>query len=306
MTANKIVIVGYGWVGQANALALSLDGYDVGYFDIGDPGEHYAKYLSEYKKIKKLSNVIELDGPNTAYVVCVGDRVSEDGVQDISNIKKALDSIKDAKGVVVLRSTILPKYLNSLKFDFYVPEFLHEKAGVEECIRPYYMVVGRKSKTAQEPSFFQLWRERSTKFIECSPEDASHIKYLSNLWNSVRIAFTNEFGCVIEEPETPQAVARIEKIFRFIFDNKMYLRFGRSFGGHCLPKDTRAYTKAARDEEKHASLLAAILSSNNAHKLREEKYHHLPEWFSAWQEPPVSGKKALAMLFKAVSKKIKF
>ena len=161
MPQNKeqIVIIGYGWVGQANALSLSMSGYDVSYFDPGDPAQHYVStYKHGYENITKLSSPLERDSENTWYIVSVGDKVSEDGVQDISLIKKALDSLRGAKGKVILRSTVLPHLLETLEFDLYVPEFLHEKYAVEECLHPYLFVVGSRLPL-ELPAFLKDWEK---------------------------------------------------------------------------------------------------------------------------------------------------
>ena len=53
MNKEKIVIVGYGWVGQANALSLAQMGYQVFYYDVTPPVYRYAgKYSELYKKVK--------------------------------------------------------------------------------------------------------------------------------------------------------------------------------------------------------------------------------------------------------------
>ena len=131
MGKEKIVIVGYGWVGQANALALTTMGYPVFYYDVTPPVFRYEKYRDLYKQIPALNNPLQRDGQNTWYMVSVGDRVKESGEQDISLIKNALNSLKAAKGKVILRSTILPQSLKDLPFDYYLPEFLHENHAAE-------------------------------------------------------------------------------------------------------------------------------------------------------------------------------
>ena len=302
---EKIVIIGFGWVGQANALALVLDGYKVAFFDVNEPIKHYKEYSDEYQKLRKLNSALEIDDDNTVYIVCVGDRVDEQGNQDISSIEKALDSLKGAKGTIVLRSTVLPSKLNNLDFDFYIPEFLHEKAAVRECVNPQYVVVGQKNINAIEPSFVEISRRRSAKMIDVAPSDASHIKYLSNIWNATRVAFTNEYGCSIAEPEDKQTIARIDNILNFILGNEPYLRYGKSFGGHCLPKDCLAYVKWAKDNNKHISILDGAIASNDVHRTREKKYPDLPEWYSNWPEPAGSGWVALDILGKSIKRNIK-
>lgn len=298
------VIVGFGWVGQANAVALAIQGYDVAYFDPGTPPHHYSpEYAHAYEKVKRLSNVRELDSENTWYMVCVGDRVSEDGVQDISLIEKALAGLKGVEGGVMLRSTILPDLLEKLPFDYYVPEFLHEKDAVEECLKPYLVVTGaKKNGERPEPSVFALWRSLARKSFVGTPREASFIKYLSNLWNATRIAFVNEFGDAIGRPTDKQALNNIEDIIGFMFDNRSYLRYGRSFGGHCLPKDTRAFMNWYSKGETTLPLLKGVYESNTKHAELEKKYPLIPAWYSKWPDRQISGKRALQELLYVLKK----
>lgn len=304
MSEERIVVVGFGWVGQANALALKILGFDVSYFDPGEPPRHYQDYASVYDSIPKLPTIMSKDGEGTWYVVCVGDRVSEDGVQDISNIKNALDSLKVALGGVVLRSTILPDFLEDMKFDYYVPEFLHEKKAVEECIDPYFFVLGSKKEVRNPPRFFTLWKKRARKVFEGTPREASFIKYLSNLWNALRIAFVNEFGNAIGRPSDKEHLAEIERVINFLFDHRAYLRYGRGFGGHCLPKDTRAFRQWYEKGDTKLPLIAGAYESNERHQKLEEKFPLTPEWYSEWPDRHISGRQALRELLYAVKKYI--
>lgn len=302
-----IVIVGFGWVGQANALAMARAGYPVFYYDVASPVRRYADEYGEwYARVMPLSHVLEKDSPETWYLVCVGDRVSDDGVQDISSIKKALESLKEAEGKVVLRSTVIPSYLSSLRFDFYVPEFLHEKKAVEECMRPLYFVVGKRNvkDPVRESSFFGVWRRSAVKVFEGTPEEASYLKYLSNLWNALRIAFVNEFGNAMRLPETKEKLAENEKLLNFFFEKKPYVRYGRSFGGHCLPKDSRAFYRWHKDQGRDVPLVEGMCRSNESHRSIEEKFPHLPEWFSEWIRPQIGGWAALDALHTSVRRNV--
>jgi UDP-glucose 6-dehydrogenase len=188
----QIVVVGFGWVGQANALSLVGQGHQVAFFDPKEPLRHYEQqYAHRYTKVRRLNSVSELDAEGVCYIVSVGDRVSEEGVQDISLIRGALESLLGLKGTVILRSTVLPHFLMELPFDYYVPEFLHEKFAVQECGQPHLLVIGKKTDKS-EPSFLSDWERAAYKTFRGTPEEASHIKYLSNLWNSVRHADTND------------------------------------------------------------------------------------------------------------------
>jgi GDP-mannose 6-dehydrogenase len=302
-TTEKIVIIGFGWVGQANAIALSRMGYEVAYYDPAEPPRHHTRYADDYPKLWRLSDPRAADGPATCYIVCVGDRVSDDGVQDIAPIQKALESLAGVAGTVVLRSTVLPDLLAPLAFDFYVPEFLHEKQAVEECIEPYVFVVGARGKKT-EPSFFEAWRAKSYKVFSGTPAEASHIKYLWNLWNAVRIAFVNEFGTTIADPTDKDKLAGVERIVNFMFDHRPYMRYGKSFKGHCLPKDMRSYTRWYADKGRAMSLLAGAYASNRAHEEREATFPILPEWYSAYPERHISAGMAVHAVVYAVTKRL--
>ncbi len=299
---EKYVIVGFGWVGQANAIALRQSGYDVAYFDPVSPLRHYDFFAPVYDSLEKISDIRSKDSADTWYVVCVGDRVSEEGVQDISNIKNALDSLEGVKGGIILRSTILPEHLEDLRFDYYLPEFLHEKKAVEECIDPYLFVVGSRGDAREEPSVFALWRKSARKSFKGTPEEASFIKYFSNLWNATRIAFVNEFGDAIGRPKDKEHLHKIEKVVDFLFDGKNYSRYGRSFGGHCLPKDTRAFLGAYNQGENRTPLLFGVYESNRIHEKLEERFPLMPEWYSEWPDRHISGWHAFQELLFAIRK----
>ena len=289
-----VVVVGFGWVGQANALALTRMGYDVRFFDVVTPPQHYAKEYPElYARIQPLDSLLQVDAPNTWYIICIGDRVREDGFQDISLISKALDMLKLAQGKIMLRSTILPSYLKDLRFHLYVPEFLHEILAVEESLAPYFFVVGEREHL-EWPSFLNAWKERARKVFVGTPEEASHIKYLSNIWNAVRIAFTNEIGNTIAEPTDEAAQAQIERITNFVLEKKSYLRYGQPFGGHCLPKDLSAYIGLKKNLAA-VPLLQGVWDSNEAHRQVFAKNTTLPQWFSVWEDAGRSASKDVVL-----------
>jgi len=298
MEKEHIVIIGYGWVGQANAVALSDMGHRVSFYDISSHiSRHYEdQYTDQYKLIGRINNPLDLDSPSTIYMVCVGDKVLEDGNQNISNIKNALDSIKGAQGKIILRSTILPDKLGELNFDIYMPEFLHEKTAVKEAMDPHYFVVGKRSPEVKYPEFFAEWRKRSFKSIDCTPKEASYIKYLSNVWNAQRIAFVNEFG---RSMHITNNLNSADTVLKFLFEDKPYFQYGRAFSGHCLPKDTKAY---ALYSSKHIRpfFLGGVLSSNIEQEKFQESRAELKAWYSPWRRIELSGKEAFKALIKAI------
>ena len=281
---EKMIIVGFGWIGQANALSLLKMGYPVFFYDPAPSLTfHYVKDGESYDGIERIDSLTSEDSANTCYIVCVGDRVSEEREQDISPIKNATDALKDILGTVIVRSTILPQKLKELHFDFYVPEFLHEKNAIDECLNPHFFVLGTRNEKKSVPTFLKQWEQRSYRVFKGTPEEASYIKYLSNLWNTVRIAFVNEFGDSMGNPKTKEDIHAIERVLDFVLERKSYVRYGQAFDGHCLPKDTRAFIGAHAKEGKNVDLLVGAYTSNEHHKKIQEQYKTLPKVFSFWE-----------------------
>lgn len=294
MKERGIVVVGFGWVGQANALALSEHGFPVSWYDPGQPELHYKnEYEETYKKLHRVDSLNELRDKKIDFIVCVGDRVDESGEQDISLIEQALTPLRQVSGATItLRSTIVPPKLSSLDFDFYLPEFLHEKHAVRECMTPRFFVLGRRVQDVGEPSFFSAWRSAAQDIFEGTPEEVSSVKYLSNLWNSVRVAFVNEFGDAISDLASDESVESSKKIIDFVLGGGAYVRYGKGFGGHCLPKDTRAFARCYADLGKNMDLLRGVYVSNEHHIAIQDTGGELSEWFSEWGMKDKSEKKS--------------
>jgi len=100
-------------------------------------------------------------------------------------------------------------------------------------------------------------------FVHTSVRTAEMVKYASNTWHALKVAFANELADVCTAlGADAQDVARV-----FLMDKKLnvseaYLRPGFAFGGSCLPKDLRALLYKAKTLDVSVPILAAILPSN--------------------------------------------
>ncbi|OGZ72564.1 MAG: hypothetical protein A2908_01685 [Candidatus Staskawiczbacteria bacterium RIFCSPLOWO2_01_FULL_38_12b] len=242
---QKINIIGYGFVGQATAIGLTKLGYQVTAYDISQKENIYN--AQEFKKIDlKIGNILPGEGIN---IICIADKTLDDGKQEISHVIEVINSLH-GKGVTILRTTVLPGFFSNNNVDFYWPEFLLERNAIDDFMNPGIIVVGRKDgKKFPFEDHFSVYY--------CTPKEASHIKYLHNIWNALRIAFVNEFGDnLIKEDINKQ------KVIDFFFRKEKYLRWGNAFGGHCLPKDIKAYSF----EYPEILSLPAVMKSNKIHK----------------------------------------
>lgn len=252
MNNEKINIIGYGFIGQATAIGLKRLGYEVFAYDIKPKENIYQE--KDFNEIPlKTEGKLPEAGIN---IICIADKYLEDGTQKVDHVIEALNKL-ESKGALILRTTMLPRHLSEVKFDFYWPEFLHERTAIEEFLSSGRIVVGRRN--GEEFPFKKDFGD----IFYCKPEEASHIKYLSNIWNSLRIAFINEFGDNLIKENIDK-----KQVIDFFFQGEKYLKWGNAFGGHCLPKDTEAYIK----EHPDLLILDSVIKSNKKHK---EQYPEL-------------------------------
>src|SRR3989344_672424 len=218
---KTVVIIGLGWVGQANALALIKRGFSVVGYDVKpvnniykDPDFKNIRFcLPEEKKI----NITD----NAPKIVCVNAPTEANGHQNTTHVSTALSfAHKLGGGPVILRTTILPTKLKNFDFDIYLPEFLHEAHAVKEVLNPAYIVVGLRKKKIKLPEFLKKWRESARKNYIGTPEEAAFIKYITNLWNSIRIAHVNEIGNIMRRRKINH-----NKVIDFVFEKKSYLKY---------------------------------------------------------------------------------
>jgi GDP-mannose 6-dehydrogenase len=219
--------------------------------------------------------------------LCVGTPGMRNGQLDLGHLEPVCRQIgealknKNSFHLVVLRSTVLPGTAETVVIpaleqasgkragrDFHVcvnPEFMREGSAVSDFTEPVITVIG-----AGDPAHTTILRELYAwvpgRIFGTSLRTAEMIKYISNAWHAVKVAFANEAGSLAKELQVDaEAVFEI-----FAADTKLnispgYLKPGFAFGGSCLPKDLRALTHRSRELDLRLPLLESILLSNEKH-----------------------------------------
>jgi GDP-mannose 6-dehydrogenase len=199
------------------------------------------------------------------------------------------------KQFVVIRSSVLPATFDGCAEIFEStapglvelcanPEFLREGTAIRDFEEPAFTVLGVNSPAAEE-KLRALYAEQSAPIFVLRPREALMVKYASNAFHALKVAFANEFAAVCQQGDVDaEAVMNV-----FCNDTKLnisrrYLMPGFAFGGSCLPKDVRAVLHAGKQSDLHLPVIAAILSSN------EEVIER------AFQKIRASGKKRLGLI----------
>ena len=263
----KIGIIGFGFVGKALANGLTDD---VVVSKIDPKLKTYTKDLIKFK-------------PDIIFL-CLPTPMLDDGRQDLSILEGVVkDLIKyDIKSLIVIKSTILPGNINTLKNNFtdfiYNPEFLREKSADEDFINSKLIVIGGNKKNSKFLASFY------TKHTKCVCEDyvftdlitASLVKYTINSFLATKVTFFNQMFQLFKTSESSESwdnfILFISKDKRIGNSHMMVPghdgRFG--FGGACLPKDTAAIVKYAENLEIDLSLIKTAIKANNKIRLMYE------------------------------------
>tara|TARA_Y100001958_G_scaffold157866_1_gene154092 strand:- start:895 stop:1746 length:852 start_codon:yes stop_codon:yes gene_type:complete len=256
----KIGIVGFGFVGKAlkNGLRDSVDCIEI------DP--------------KLDTNLSDLSNHKPDIVfVCLPTPMNDDGSQNIDIVRDAIFELNkhDPNILVVLKSTILPKYvieISKLTKNLVInPEFLRDKHANEDFINSEIIVFGGEKENCDKLAKFY---ENHTKclckdYVVTDNISASLIKYTINTFLALKVVFFNELKSVFDNLNSQN------DWFKFINAISKDKRIGNShmnvpgpdgrygFGGPCFPKDVKALIEYSREIGSELSLLNKANTINN-------------------------------------------
>jgi GDP-mannose 6-dehydrogenase len=223
-------------------------------------------------------------------LVCVGTPSRRNGSLDSDYLERALEGIgralktSDRYHVVAVRSTLLPGVLSSQLLPLLEraggrkvgedvgvcvnPEFLREGSAIRDFEDPPFTLVGETDTRAGDV-LLSAYAHLSAPTHRVRPDEASMVKYASNNFHAIKVAFANEIGALCHE----LGIDGREVMRTFCEDGHLnvsprYLRPGFGFGGSCLPKDLRALTYVSRARDLNTPLLNSVLPSNEAHIAR--------------------------------------
>ena len=256
----KIVITGYGAVGQAIEAALSLHPHVEVYVDDPMKGKHFDEYHESWDGI---------DG----VVVCVATPQKEDGQCETKHVQEVFD--KYGKTKYLIKSAVDPLYLKTCapRDTTASPEFLRGTTGAnptEDFINQEFAIYGGGEMRWWHELFKPVLPKLETVRF-CSLEQAAFAKYVENTFLATKVTFFNEMYNIYKGMEFEDFDVMVEAIS---IDPRIGLshtqvpgpdgKFG--YGGHCLPKDVAALRNAAHRSCSDTPLLDAVIDTNDRYR----------------------------------------
>lgn len=270
---KSIAVIGQGFVGGSLTTVFSERGFDVYAYDKagkyakgswrrGDDNTDLPQRPLSIKDLVEYCNSVK--GFSNVYFVCLPTPMYEDGSADLSIVEGALNelSLMSGERIAVVKSTVPPgstekwnkKYEATGLHVIFNPEFLTEANALDDMRNQNRIILGGPRPWINTvKQIFQAAFPKVT-LIKTSSTTAEMVKYMTNNFLTVKVAFANEMAQVCEALDKSGLNVDYDKVVEY---SKYDQRLGeshwnvpgpdgsRGYSGSCFVKDINAMIKIA-------------------------------------------------------------